>query len=259
MRHRFTIPAALAVLCVAGIIIPNAARAQTDHRNLEQGLPITIEDAYPTPYLNREFQLVTRYDRVNGRDLTLLNPRFEYGFARNWQGRIEAPFRLGSADRTGSGDTALEAFYNFNAESLTLPAFAASVRAIFPSGERSRGVDTEYKLLFTKTPGQAKNFDRLHLNLQYLVNAQADEMERNGRFTGAAGYSRRLGPNYILVTDYVYQQEREKSKDSHVIEAGVRFQHSPLTIFTFGAGAGLTKNSPDFRVSLGFQRAITFF
>ena len=247
-----------AVCAALAFFFASPSHAQTDHRNLEEGLPITVEDAYPTAYLNREFQFVTRYDRINGKDLFRLNPRLEYGFAKNWQARIEAPFLLGSADTTGSGDTALEAFYNFNGESLTLPAFAFSARAIFPSGKDSRGVDSEYKFLVTKTLGQAKHFDRLHLNVAYRVNAQPRDEERDGQFTGTLGYSRRLGPNFILLTDYVYQEERERGAKSQLIEAGVRYQYSPLTIFTFGAGAGLTRQSPDFRLTLGLQKTLTF-
>jgi hypothetical protein len=256
--RRLTLTIGGTLSAIFTLLLASASYAQTDHRNLEEGLPITVEDAYPTAYMNREFQFVTRYDRNSGKNLFRLNPRFEYGFARNWQARIEAPFLLGSGDKTGSGDTALEAFYNLNAESLASPAFAFSARAIFPSGRDSRGVDSEYKFLMTRTLGQAKNFDRLHLNVAYRVNAQPRGEERDGQFTGTLGYSRRLGPNYILVTDYVYQQERERGAKSQLLEAGVRYQYSPLTIFTVGAGAGLTRESPDFRITLGFQRALTF-
>lgn len=150
-------------------------------------------------------------------------------------------------------------FYNFNTESLTTPAFAAAVQAFLPSGENRRGVDTELKLLATRTLGQAKNFDRVHVNLGYRVNADSGDDGRDGQFTGIFGYSRRLGTNYVLVTGYVFAQEREKNAESHLLEAGVRYQYSPLTIFTGGVGVGLTKESPDFRVTFGFQRAITFF
>lgn len=244
------------------LLLASAASAQTDHRNLEENLPTVVEDATPTAYLNREFQLATYYDRGTGKDskdLFVVDPRLEYGFARNWQARINAPFRLGSASKTGSGDVGLEAFYNFNQESLTTPAFALSGRAILPSGRDRRGVDGQIKFLATRTILPAKNLDRVHLNLTYRVNVQPYAEERRGQFSGALGYSRRLGPNYLLVTDYVYQQERERGVAAHLVEAGVRYQYSPLTIFTFGVGAGLNRDAPDARVTLGLQRSLTFF
>lgn len=59
----------LGAACAAVLLAPAAVFAQTDHRNLEEGLPATVEDAYPTGYLNRELRFVSRYDRVNGNDL----------------------------------------------------------------------------------------------------------------------------------------------------------------------------------------------
>lgn len=252
----------LLLLAGALLALPTIAHAQTDHRNLEENLPTVVEDAIPTAYLNREFQLATYYDHGTGKDskdLFVVDPRLEYGFARNWQALINAPFRLGSASKTGSGDLGLEAFYNFNQESLTVPAFAVSGRAILPTGTDRRGVDGQIRFLVTRTLLPARNLDRIHLNLTYRANAQPSAEERRGQFAGAFGYSRRLGPNYLLVTDYVYEQERERGVAAHLVEAGVRFQYSPLTIFTFGLGAGLNKDAPDVRVTLGLQRALTFF
>lgn len=248
-------------LLIAGLLLlaaSGAAFAQTDHRNLEEGLPVEVEDAYPTAYLNRELQLVTRYDRKDGKDLFVVDPRFEYGFAKNWQAKLTVPLRLGTADKTGSGDIGAEVFYNFNMESLSAPAFAVSGKAIFPTGRDRRGVDAVAKVIATKTLGWAPNLDRLHLNASYRFNAEPGEKERSGQFMGALGYSRRLGPNFLLVTDYVFEQEREEDKESQMVEAGMRYQHDPLTILTFGIGAGLTRESPDFRATLGFQRALTF-
>jgi hypothetical protein len=151
-----------------------------DHTNLEEGLPTEVEDAYPIAYKGRELQVQARYERTAaGKNRLVLDPRLEYGFARNWQARINVPFRLGSADKTGSGDIGLEAFYNFNTESLSTPVFAVSARADLPTGKDSRGVDTQFKFIATKTLGAGSRLQRLHLNLIYRHNAQAQATERS--------------------------------------------------------------------------------
>lgn len=151
-----------------------------DHTNLEEGLPTEVEDAYPIAYKGRELQVQARYERTAaGKNRLVLDPRLEYGFARNWQARINVPFRLGSADKTGSGDIGLEAFYNFNTESLSTPAFAVSARADLPTGKDSHGVDTQFKFIATKTLGAGSRLPRLHLNLIYRHNAQAQATERS--------------------------------------------------------------------------------
>ncbi|NES87390.1 MAG: transporter [Moorea sp. SIO2B7] len=237
------------------IIIPTTAKAG-DHFNLEEGLPIEVEDAYPIPYQGIEIQGQFLYERNHGKDFFGIEPRIEYGFAPNWQGRITLPFQYGSAVVDGIGDVGLELFYNFNTEGLHTPAFAVSVSADFPTSSESKGVDPTVKFIMTKTLGKGANLDRLHLNLAYTRNTDAGDDERNDRFTGVLGYSRRINSETILVTDFVYEQEEEKDTDTYLLEFGVRHQINPLTVLSIGTGVGLTDDSPDFRITFGFQRSL---
>ncbi len=251
MIARRALPGILASLV---FLIPTAWAA--DHTNLEEGLPVTVEDAIPIAYRGREFQGLFRYQRTDdGEDRFVLEPRIEYGLARNWQAKLAVPFYLGNADRTGSGDVGVEVFRNLNQESLALPAFALSVRADFPTGERSEGIDTTAKLLLTKTLGRTSLLHRLHVNLAWKHNAGARVGERGDRFEGVLGYSRLVGPDTVLVGDYVFEQERVKGREGHVLELGVRRQVTPLTVVALGAGAGLSSESPKFRLTAAFQHS----
>lgn len=234
------------------------AAAQTDHVNLEEGLPTSLEDAYPTAYRNREFQFVTRYERGrDGTDRVTLNPRVEFSLFRNSQFKIEAPFYTGSGDKTGSGDIRVEGFYNFNTESRKLPAFAISGRIIAPSGRNSRGVDTAIKFIATKSI--SNRFDRLHVNLELERNGGARFDERNTLYTAIVGYSGRVGADTLFVADFVRRQERLRGENSNIIEAGIRRQINPLTVISFGAGVGIGEQSPRFQFRIGIQRSITIF
>ncbi len=225
-----------------------------DHLNLEEGLPTEVEDAYPIPYKGLEIQSVFQYDRNGETDQLLIEPRVEYGIAPNTQVRLSVPFSVGDAGNDIQ-DVGLEVFYNFNAESLTLPAFAISVSADFPSGPGSAGVDPTVRLLATKTIGNA-NLDRLHLNLGYTRNFESDATERDNQFTAILGYSRRLNSDTMLVSDFVFEQEDEEDEEIYLLELGIRHQLNPQTVFSVGAGAGLTPDSPDVRVTLGIQREL---
>lgn len=227
-----------------------------DHLNLEEGLPIEVEDAYPIPYQGRELQGVFRYERTeDGEDRFVVEPRIEYGFAPNWQARLAVPFQFGSAEEDGIGDVGLEVFYNFNTESLQLPAFAVSVSADFPTGSDSAGVDPTLKVIATKTLGTGANLDRLHVNAAYSYNDQRQDEERRDRFSAVLGYSRRLNPETILLADLVYEQEEEEDKEAFLVELGIRYQRTPLNVLAIGAGVGLSKDSPDFRLTAGFQQS----
>lgn len=231
----------------------NSVKA-ADHLNLEEGIPLEVEDAYPVPYQGRELQGVFRYDRQNGEDIFIIESRIEYGFSPNWQGRISVPFEFGSGVEDGLGNVGLELFYNFNTESLSTPAFAISVGADFPTGEYSAGVDPTVKFIATKTIGSS-NLDRLHLNLAYTYNDQSKDDERDHSFAATLGYSRRLNSETIMVTDLVYEQEEEENEDSLLLELGVRYQLNPRNVLAIGAGVGLIEDTPDFRITAGFQQS----
>lgn len=227
-----------------------------DHTNLEEGLPTEVEDAYPLAYGGRELQLQGRYERTSdGKNQYVIDPRVEFGFARNWQAKIAVPFRLGSGDKTGSGDVGLEAFYNFNNESLRLPAIAVSARADLPTGRNSRGIDTQFKFIATKSLGASRKLQRVHFNLIYRNNAKAEAGERSNRYAGILGYSQRLNADTIGILDYVREQDRQRGATSDILEVGLRRQINPLTALSLGLGAGISKESPDFRLTAGLQKS----
>ncbi len=226
-----------------------------DHLNLEEGLPTEVEDAYPVPYRGLEVQGVLQYERDGNEDRILIEPRIEYGVAPNTQVRLAVPFSFGDGGVNNIEDVGVEVFYNFNAESINVPAFAVSVGAGFPTGPDSSGVDPTVKLLATKTIGNA-NMDRLHMNLGYTRNFGAEVDERSDLLSAILGYSRRLNSDTMLVSDFVLELEDEADKEAYLLELGIRHQINPQTVFSVGAGAGLTGESPDFRITVGIQRSL---
>lgn len=235
------------------VILPAQA---ADHSNLEEGLPTQVEDAYPIQYQGRELQGIFRYERTSdGENQFVLEPRLEYGVTRNAQISISAPAILGDADRTGSGNIRLTGLYNLNTESLSTPALAIAGGVEFPTGVDSAGVDTELKVIATKTLGTGAGLDRVHFNGSWLHNAQPQSEERSDRYALVVGYSRRLGPDTILVADFVRQQEMKRDENSNTLELGARRQLNPRTVLSVGAEAGIAEQSPDFGLTLGFQRS----
>lgn len=251
----------LKVLTFAAFLIGGlnaVAPAQTDHVNLEEGLPTQLEDAYPTAYRNREIQFFTSYERTrDGKDRVTLQPTLEFGVFRNAELKLTAPFFAGSADKRNSGDIQAELLYNFNTESRALPAFAVVGRVTAPSGRRSAGLDTAVKFIATKSI--SNRFDRLHVNLELERNGAPRFDERNTLYRAIFGYSGRVGADTLFVADFVRKQERLRGENSNVVEAGIRRQINPLTIVTFGAGVGIGEQSPKFQIRIGIQRSITIF
>ncbi|MHB8995081.1 MAG: hypothetical protein ACYC63_07525 [Armatimonadota bacterium] len=244
-----------AYVLLCGLLLASAVLA-ADHTNLEEGLPVAMEDAYPTAYLNREFQMQAAWERTaDGDDQLLLVPAFEFGFARNWQAKIQAPFRVGAGDKRNSGDVRLEAFYNFNQESGSFPAVALAASVDAPTGKDSEGWDTTLKLLLTKSLGRTSLLHRVNLNVDYTNNASRLPDERDDMWRFVAGYMRRVDADTVLLLDYVHEEERAEGETTELAEIGFRRQVTPLRVLVLGASFGLNDESPDWRLTTGLQQS----
>lgn len=235
-----------------------------DHMNLDEGLPITIEDAFPTPYRNYEAQVLGQYDNVRddsrGNDVFTVEPRLEAGLFRNFQAEIGVPYRLGNTSDRDSGDVNIDGLYNFNAETLALPAFALKAGVGVPFGRDSQGAQTVLKAIATKTIGETWENRRVHLNAAWLhkFDRRTDDERSDGYLVGV-GYSQPVASDTVLVADLIREHQIEDDRESNVVEAGVRWQLDPLTVFSAGAGAGFLDESPRFRFLVGLQHTLTLF
>jgi hypothetical protein len=177
---------------------------------------------------------------------------------------------------TKSGDLQLHALYNFNQETLTLPAFGLKVTANFPTGIDSSGVDVEVKGLVTKSFGRLS----LHLNAAYeFLNSSNNGVrdvtvsshgvrsgisgERDGRYKVAVGASYPIAaPRYTrttLIGDLFLEQGSRRGEDHLMgLEVGFRHQLTPRVVVDAGLGtdfAGPADRSRFFvtaGVSVGF-------
>lgn len=59
----------------------------------------------------------------------------------------------------------------------------------------------------------------------------------------------------MVVLDLVREEELEKDEETNLAEIGLRYQLTPLTVLSAGAGFGFGDESPDVQLTLGFQVA----
>lgn len=240
----------LLCLCVA-------ARAH-DHSNLEEGIPLEIEDSYAASYLSREFQLASRFERTaEGKDVWMLVPRLEVGLpVRNSELSLSLPFEFGSAvAEEGLRNIGVELLYNFNTEGKYLPAFAIAGEIEFPTGNGPEGVDTALKFIATRTIGWTSLLQRAYFNAAWLHNDDPQPHERDDRYKIVVGYAVHAGADTMILADYIHEQELERGVTSNIAELGVRRMLNPLTVIAVGAGVGLDNDSPDFRIRFGLQKS----
>jgi hypothetical protein len=245
------------VWLIALFFAPAFARA-ADHMNLEEHLPTELSDAIPTKYRNLELQGFGRWEHTReGEEKFMLVPRLEYGLLRNTQLSVEAPYEFGEAVEDNEFKTiGVELFYNFNQEGFYFPAVALAGLGDFAIGEEEDGTDTTVKLILSKTIGRTATWQRLHLNIAWMNNDDAGEDERTDHYKVIVGYDRLMNADTVLILNYVWEQDKEDNVDINLVEAGLRYQFTPLTVIAAGVGAGIGDDSPDFRATIAFQHSM---
>lgn len=235
MRNLF----AIFSLALVGII---PATQAIDHSNLDEGRPLRMEDAYPIA--RGEWALESgvgySFERRN-RDHAFFPVEILYGAFPNTQLGLGTtlftnPREVDAPEK--SGDLRLSGLYNFNQETLTLPAFGLKGTLNVPTGVSSAGTDFEVTGLITKS------FERvsLHFNPAYEFLGGAKAAERRGVYKFTLGASYPIGaPMYTrttLIAD-LFTQQSPRRDESNVggVEIGFRHQMTQRLVVDFGVGS----------------------
>lgn len=218
-----------------------------DHGNLDEDRPLRLEDAYPIAHgeiaveVGAGFSVQRRGPNTGVFPLELL-----YGAFPNFQLGVGTTFSTNPRDveeQTKSGDLHVSGLYNFNQETLTLPAFGLKLTLNFPTGVGSSGTDVELKGLITKS------FDRLslHFNGAYEFLNGTRRREREGRYEFVFGASYPIGaPRYtrtMLVADLFTEQSVQRG-DSNTIGAEFGFRHQLTSRTVLDTGVGTEFSGP---------------
>jgi Putative MetA-pathway of phenol degradation len=233
-----------------------------DHGNLDEGRPLRVEDAYAisTGEIALEtgagFSLLRRGPNRGFFPIELL-----YGALPNFQLSLGTtlstdPHAIGEPVK--SGDLRLSGLYNFNQETLVMPAFGAKLEVNLPTGVDAKGVALELKGLV------AKSIERLsvHFNAGYQVLTDARREERDGRYELVLGASYPLGaPRYTratIIADVFTELSSRHGEDNTVgTELGFRYQITRTIVWDAGVGTDFygPADRSRFRFTTGFSFA----
>lgn len=229
---------------IAGVLLLGltaAPAAAVDHKNLDEGRPLRVEDAYPIGAgeiaieAGAGFTLQRRGPTRGRFPIEVL-----YGAFPNLQ--IGVGSLLSTDPRTiddgpKSGDLRLSALYNFNQETISLPALALKLALEAPTGVGAEGHAVGLTGIVTKSVERLS----LHLNGGYEFLTARGEGERAGHYTLALGASYPLGaPRFtraILVADVFAEQSARRREATTVgTEVGLRYQLTSRVVWDVGLG-----------------------
>ena len=234
--------------------------AQIDYRNLDDDRPTRIEDAYPVERFAFEVLIPYAIERERG-GVTVHSWVLElaYGVLRNAQIGLKAPLaavRMGG--NTTSGLSGLRAFalYNFNTETLLLPALSLRTDVTFPVGPLA-GSDTRVtvKGIATRSFGRT----RVHLNGAYGFgpNGTPAVVETAERWWYGAAIDRTLFRQSLLLVGEVYALRALDGVPTEVnASLGLRWQWRPTAVIDVGISRGLRAGlGPEYAVTVGVSNA----
>ena len=200
-----------------------------DHDNLDPNRPIGMEDAYAIAKGEIGVESGVRFnDERQGRSRVAFQPQIIYGAFYNTQIEIQSDLMTDPNTVAGpakSGDLHLGLLYNFNTETIGLPAFAARIEADLPTGVNSRGVDAQMTGIMTRSFGRL----RAHLNLGYTIVGSPQGQERPGAYRAVAAVSYPLGYptsflDTLIASVYTRQSDFRGQHNNTGVEVGLRHQ-----------------------------------
>ena len=248
---------------VGGLVVPSAARAQTDFYNTDRGRPVQIEDAYVTERHAFELKLApVRLERLNGGTYNWgLEPEIALGVLPRTQIEIGLPLAFveqGSQRRSGIAGLELSAMHNFNVETEGLPAFGIRADVLTPVG--SLGPDRVYSSV-TGMATRTYRWARLHVNGQYTFGAAPGGSATVTAPAGGIDVSRWLVGGAIdkafpltstLITAELYGRKPLVSEDvEFTAGTGTRFQLTPTLALDGGFGRHLNGPEQGWYVTFG--------
>ncbi len=246
---------------LALLIAPPAA-AQIDYRNLDDERPVATEDAYALERYAFELLAPYRFESEReGLSRHVVSPELEYGLASNLQMSVRVP--LAAINRAGGTDWGvaglrLSALYNFNTESVALPALALRADWAMPVG--SLAGDSHrltLKAIATRSWGRWRG----HLNGAVSLGsddrtAGAAGVEAAPRW-GASGAVDRsfLRESLLFVGELLVRRPVRAAPAEVNLAGGIRWQWTPTLVLDAGVTRRLASHGPDVALSIGLSHA----
>jgi hypothetical protein len=257
MNHSF-IPFLLSIALV-GFSVPNTYAI--DHSNLDEERPLRVEDPYSIAHGELALEAGLGFSVERRNDDRFFSPvQLLYGAYPNLQIGIGTSFSSEPDNEQAKfGDVELEALYNFNQETLRIPALGAKLEVSLPTGVDSPGTGVKFKGLATKSFGGLS----IHANAAYRYLNGDREGTRDNRLEFILGASYPIGaPQYTRLTvigDVFTDLSVEHDNASVVVgELGLRYQMTQRVVLDVGIGsefAGASERSSFFLttgISVGF-------
>jgi len=242
-----------AVLAAAG---PGTVAAQIDYRNLDDGRPSRVADAYPIERFAFELSLPNRAS-WNGRFALELAPELAYGVARSAAIGVRTSITAVGRE-TGAGVPnswgGAWAMANLRRETPGAPAISVRIDWEAPF---DRGGLSQSSVALTALATRSMGPSRLHLNAGWRVAAPNDPALRSDGewWLGLAADHTLWRTSTLLIADLSVERASIPLGTSWEAGVGLRRQITPTLVLSAGVSRGSRADEGETRVTIGLSHA----
>ncbi len=228
--------------------------------------PFNVDDANPVPAgqldLRLRYDWTTGRDRPNADDDHVVGATLLWGAATNFEVSLDLPVNLGDGGDMdggfdGNGDVYLGLLYRFlEDQGDWMPAMAFSFTARIPTGDRSSGIDGDFRLLMTKEYDSGL---RSHLNgFMITANGNNDPDTRHFQWGVVVGMDGPLCADGAVrwVADYMHRSSYHYGESNgHILEIGTEWTPADNCKLGLAAQFALDHNGevPDYGARLNWS------
>ena len=226
------------------ILISYQTLSYADLMNLNDYMPTRLEDASPIDKDSWDIQQSIQLEK-NNEDVVTHRTSIRYGVNEHLQFEAQGT-HLSGDDERGSGETLINALYQFNRSENYLPEVSFGTNFILPTGKSNEGLDYAVKTNFTTTlSGTSDNpIMQIHLNVQIQHNQKPHASDRIDQGFYALGISRLIGKYSSIVADLLYEEKSDKKSEHLILEVGLHQHLGKEYYLGLGVGRGYERYHP---------------
>ncbi len=225
------------------------AWAQVDYRNLDDGRPTRVTDAYPIERFAFELSVPYRVGLRGDVARQRAAPHLDYGIAPNLMIGAGLDLALGGRGSEPSHGR-LSGLWNARRETVSFPAVSVAVEA---SGRSLASATVLAAAIATRSVGRS----RFHANVAASLAAPGNGTERTEpRWWAGVAWDRTLfRTSTVVIADLTVSRVDTGLPVEVIIGAGLRRQVTPTLVFHGGLAQGLTNSNDGLEVNLGLSHA----
>ena len=249
-------------LALGGSLLAWAAGTATavEPERLSSFQPLTIQDAFPTRLGQVELEAAFRWDRTREDNGSFEpRPRIKLGALPGLQLSVGGPVPPRGREQRQPGRRGGRcAVPALRRARRLLPALHRGRAALFPMAARGHG-DEPGAACDQAADQRGTAGPALHLNVAWRHMIDGSPTEGENRYIAAAGYSHPVSRSATLLANFVCEEERQRGRETNLIEAGVRQRVAENLVLSAGIGFGIGDELPSARIIVGIQHSFRLF